>query len=154
MGKHDEQGGKGEMITRADAEEMMRKAAADAAAATVAALSAVNKQNEGPRPDAWRELASTTPNERIRSRLPSGATCECEVQGPQKIVKTLVNYTEPPEAMKSIDEGGVVPNGLEIKQVDGQLTTHYKQWRYDQFLKADLATYVGKPFNASLAIAA
>lgn len=140
-------------MTRADFEAAIKAASANAAEATVAALQAVTKANEGPRPQEWRDLAKAPEVPLIPCKSPgTGATFNADVQ--RETVIRLVDYAYPPEAETHQDQGGAVPNGLDVKDVNGQYTIQYKQWRYENYWKADLALYVGKRFNKSIAVAA
>lgn len=89
--------------------------------------------------------AAAIPTELIKNvRSPNtGATFDMVVC--RGIATDLPNYTYPEGVEKHQTEGGLVPNGQSIKDVHGQYTTEYKQWRWDEFWKADLNFFVGKP---------
>lgn len=134
------------ILTRAELHELLRQHAET----TVAALGAVAKANESPRPDAWRDLAKAPPTTLIPSKLPSGATCDVDVQ--REIVVNLANYKEPTESEVHISEGGAVPNGLDIRDTNGKYTVQFLQWRFENYWGADLRAYVGKKWQPAFAL--
>ena len=91
----------------------------------------------------------------------SGATFDAEVQyspvkikgrvvgkDPKGVVKVLRNYAWPAGIDKHAADGGVVPDGMTMmEQGPGgmQETDAYRQWKYDEFYKADARRYIGKP---------
>lgn len=93
----------------------------------------------------------------------TGATFDAEVHYPplrkegkivgrdptKGLVKVLLNYQWPDGIDRHVRDGGVVPDGMEMKEVSGlwigQETDAYRQWKWDEFMKADNKRYVGKP---------
>lgn len=83
---------------------------------------------------------------------------------PQGKVVDLVDYTHPDGIDKHVADGGIVPDGLNIrigadragkaKLPDGteitisvgDFTPEYKMWKYAEYWKRDLVEFVGKPF--------
>jgi hypothetical protein len=60
------------------------------------------------------------------------------------IVVELPNYVHPKGVDESVDAGGLVPHGVPIKDRNGQPTNEYKSWKWANFWKTDLQTFVGK----------
>lgn len=98
----------------------------------------------------------------------TGATFDAEVHYPalrkggkivgrdakRGLVKVLSNYTWPEGVDKHVSQGGLVPDGMEMKELSGQWigqeTDAYRQWKYEEFYKADNKRYVGKPLPAHI----
>lgn len=98
----------------------------------------------------------------------TGATFDAEVHYPplkrggrvvgkdpkKPIVKVLLNYTWPEGIDKHVADGGLVPDGMDMKELSGmwvgQETDNYRQWKYDEFTKADARRYVGKPLPSNI----
>ena len=76
-------------------------------------------------------------------RSQTGATMDLHVA--HGIVCQIPNYRYPEGIEAHQDDGGIVPNGMPIRDGNGALTTVYKDWKYDEFWKADLNTFVGRP---------
>jgi hypothetical protein len=75
---------------------------------------------------------------------PSGATFTAEIQ--RNIVVTLQDYRHPDGVETCVDDGGLVPNGFQIRDLtSGLATPMYKQWLYETFLQPDIRAIVGKP---------
>jgi hypothetical protein len=59
-----------------------------------------------------------------------------------RVVK-LENYRYATGSDTNEREGGLVPNGITVKNKSGTPTTEWHQWRWENFWKADLCHYVG-----------
>ncbi len=130
------------------------------ASAVTAALAAAQAQAQA-RPQAFIEA---TPNEQFEAmmrgrrgldepRIPvevvpdckshqTGATFTAEIT--RGIVTGIVDYKHPSGIDLHIDQGGLVTNGLEIKDTHGQLHPQYKQWLWENFWQLDIRTHVGR----------
>lgn len=132
--------------------------AAVVASAVTAALAAQNQQT---RPQAFVEAS---PNEQFEAmmrgrrgldepKLPvvEVPNCKSHVTGAtftaritRGIVTEIAEYKHPAGTDLHIDQGGLVTNGLEIKDTHGQLHPHYKQWLWENFWQLDIRTHVGR----------
>lgn len=63
---------------------------------------------------------------------------------PSGRVLALKDYTYPQGIDSHVTEGGLVPEGMAILLPNGNPDRTYKQWRWENFWKVDLARYVGK----------
>jgi hypothetical protein len=95
-----------------------------------------------------RPTLKEIPQQRVRSR--TGATfiprVVCSRPFPKGRVVELLEYTHPEGLDRRIEEGGLVPDGL-LPGKEGQSARgnpiQFKQWKYTNFWKRDLETYVG-----------
>lgn len=64
---------------------------------------------------------------------------------PQGRIISLDDYQHPAGTDKHVTEGGLVPEGMQIRGADGRPTPEYKQWRWEAYWQRDLRDYVGQP---------
>jgi len=67
-------------------------------------------------------------------------------------VRNLLNYTLPEGHDRHQAQGGIVPNGMTMKEIGAdhqeKLSDGYKQWLWESFWQADLRRFVGKQLPA------
>lgn len=73
---------------------------------------------------------------------------------PHGRVIRIEDYEYPAAAEVPVDDGGMVPAGIEIKERGGQYTASYLQWRRSTFMRTDWATIAGQPFQPRWAVSA
>lgn len=74
------------------------------------------------------------------------ALCLQTGQGVYGKIVTIEEYLYPPGIGKHVRDGGIVPDGMQIRDANGQEVPLYKQWRWEEFWKKDLAYYNRRPF--------
>lgn len=75
----------------------------------------------------------------------TGSTFDAHVNHLGKVVE-IPNYKHPEGHDVSRDDGGLVPSGMPIINLEtGRPNKLYQKWLWENFYKADLITFVGKP---------
>jgi hypothetical protein len=100
-------------------------------------------------------------------RSDTGATFDAEIQYPplringrivgkddkKPTVRVLRNYAWPVGLDKHTSEGGLVPDGMTMTELGPggqQESDAFRQWKYDEFYKADAKRLIGKPLPAHM----
>lgn len=66
-------------------------------------------------------------------------------------IQTIEDIRHPDGIDRSVDNGGLVPRGMEIHRLDGHghatqdLSNAYKTWRMQNYYLPDLIAFIGKP---------
>jgi hypothetical protein len=60
-------------------------------------------------------------------------------------VVRIRDYQYPDGVDHHISEGGLVPNGMQMKNAGGTDLATFKQWKWETFYQQDLRAWIGKP---------
>lgn len=71
---------------------------------------------------------------------------------PHGRVVRIEDYEYPEGVETPVDDGGLVPTGIEVRERGGQYTLSFLQWRRASFMRPDWAMIAGQPFQPRWAL--